>query len=1342
MKRTAYFLMLILAAFLAAVCGAAAQDAERAELDASSLSAGAPFRFTVTVDSDELRSFAETEARLTAVLCPADRPAEECRIMNRTAEGEDSTSLRMTFEVDELPLAGDYTLDISFLDSTGEFETKTAAWVLRGVRDGEASGEGTEDPAVTETKASGEGTEDPALTEAGATEEGEAAPVAEAAAPEDGEAPEPETAGLPAEGDELPAAPDSGEAPALPETVKKVVLRPEVRDAAGTPLIYGSTVYVNDPYTLLVTADSPMNDSVMVEAELPATLLSAPLDPDSECFRYMGPEGTALRVPGGLFSAENGNAFSCSFRYSAPAWLAANPLIFSMSPNPDNRVAVDETYEMDRVAWTNYPVNITRYAATHQVQISDSRGNLLCSDTVPCAVFSSEDVYVFTYKFPADWSAASRSGMELSADVSWPAAWAYGISADDAMASQYGNPCTPDAEGKTRLTLTETAPGRYSASCTFVPSGVTAPAQQPALVHLDDASFAVNDLNVYMPGRITKSEAVLRPSLTLRMAENDAPAEQIRAGQIGTLYRSPSDRPNSSADPSLPALYTLKADISGVSAARSPQPGDTVSVTWNMLDELANTGDLPACLTRTGSGYILGDLEQTSEGNWQASCDLRFPQTMTEQIRGGTLSMQLNSGVYQTNAQALMNNSFVFAREKLSVDLDVPVHMLLRQPTEFHVRLTDAGGNFSDYLRAVLSYTGASLRSDWIYNYTTTCQGDYLISVDGDSTCSAFFDQPVETGSDMHFDLISPALDYLFSAEYKPAADIHIEPVTPVRASLSVKLMHDGTEIPLPADEREAFVVSDDYQLQFTLMPDPEFRDVVNAVSVDGEGKVLDWWEPLLIRWEMIPGGQTGLNFYRDGDHFTARYDFSFTEGNHFLSGNMARLVMEPGIEGWDIDVQGDWAPISLPSRIDRKPLELSISDFTIAGSEETVGDLHVNEEASFTVSFSGAMEYYDPSRMMIGYDANGIRTPLPCDADYSAGTLTCRIIPQCTDYDTSGNYGTVCGTNLNIYAVYNGDSINQAAEAAQKTFSVKRNDIYFTAVAEGSLSADDMVSVRAATEDMTEMAYGSVDAGEWGIDSFLPRQIRDHNGSEYRSYPVNFRFEASGGAVPDETRMFMDVTYETGTRSTAEEHVISLRPRSVAGDTVMFELDFGSYELADDGRTIREALEDAVTIKALTVRYTGDSLLGAASAKFEAEGLTFALKVATLFELETDLSIPNILQFGGPAAPEALMQTFTVYCSQLWQPLECSADAPVEDLQPVTVPVDFVSSQDGEQIPTGYEMPSGVSLGFRDDGCWGKIRTQFSGMPMIYVNNAVDPVCYLTAWNGGKQVWIATNAK
>ena len=58
MKRTAYFLMLILAAFLAAVCGAFAQDAERAELDASSLSAGAPFRFTVTVDSDELRSFA------------------------------------------------------------------------------------------------------------------------------------------------------------------------------------------------------------------------------------------------------------------------------------------------------------------------------------------------------------------------------------------------------------------------------------------------------------------------------------------------------------------------------------------------------------------------------------------------------------------------------------------------------------------------------------------------------------------------------------------------------------------------------------------------------------------------------------------------------------------------------------------------------------------------------------------------------------------------------------------------------------------------------------------------------------------------------------------------------------------------------------------------------------------------------------------------------------------------------------------------------------------------------------------------------------------------------------
>ena len=64
-------------------------------MDASVLTAGQPFRFTITVDSDENLSFADAQTHMTAVLCPVDPEAGECRTLDQSAEGEDSTSMRI-----------------------------------------------------------------------------------------------------------------------------------------------------------------------------------------------------------------------------------------------------------------------------------------------------------------------------------------------------------------------------------------------------------------------------------------------------------------------------------------------------------------------------------------------------------------------------------------------------------------------------------------------------------------------------------------------------------------------------------------------------------------------------------------------------------------------------------------------------------------------------------------------------------------------------------------------------------------------------------------------------------------------------------------------------------------------------------------------------------------------------------------------------------------------------------------------------------------------------------------------------------------------------------------------
>lgn len=1815
MKKTIILLTIMLISCLTGFCSVSAQETEYTEVDASALSAGQPFRFTVTIGSDESLSFSGAQARLTAILCPAEQSTGDCQVMNQVADGEDSTSMRITFEVDSLPAEGDYTLQISFRDETGTFETRSVNYLLKGVK------KAAEEP------------------------------------PSD----------------------------IVPEIVTSVRVVPALVDTEGTSLIYGSTVYVNEPYTLQITADSSMNNSVALQVALPASLLSAPLDPSSECLQYLNEEGTALVIPGSRWDASDGNTFACELRFNDSAYLAANPLEFSLINPTGSPNGYEETYEMEKLSWNYYPVNIAKFPATHQLQISDSRGNLICSDNVPCGVFNADDVYVMTYKFPSDWGAVMPEGKTLTAEVEWPEDWAAGLSLPDSLeiASEFGEACTVGPDGRSTFTLEETEPGRYSASCTFVPSGIASPTQAQALIHLDDNSYQVSDLKVWLPGTIVKTQAVLTPSLSLRMTGESDADEQIQNGTIGKLYRTAGEFPNSDGGSAAPALYTLRAEISGVSSSRRPQPGDAVNVKWPVLDSLAATGDLPACLMPSGDGYTLGTLEKTEEGTWRAECDLRFPETMDADVQGGTLQMDLVSGAYQTsakvqvagtpftreplyvdlnvpdhmvlmqdtsmsvrisdgsggysdylravlaasggaglqaeweynmftdcngvytlgddgiavcsahfdmptdmesdmhfaltapaldrlfdvqfrpaadihiaavskmdaeltpglglrmtadaaetdqlaggsigtlyrtssdfanssadgNAPALYTlsasvsgmvpgsepqpgdyvevtwplldamaaagdipscltaagngymlgdleaqedgtwsascdfrfpmsmssdtagaplsmelvaaayngsarvemNGQAFKQEPLYVDinvpetiplrlaadlhvrvsdstgglsdytravlqsadislvsdwaynyvtdcqglfhldengeaacsayfelpadesemhfelagldaaqlfdvefrpgadirisgidktqtaltpslamrmtpdspetseirggvigtlyrstgefpnadgtsdapalyslkaeiggtypgsapepddyvlvrwslldelamtgdlpsclmpdadgfilgsltadeggtwsascdfrfpatmatsvqgspmemelvsgayegsarvemsgqpfhqdtlyvnLDIPSHMLLRQMTEFHVRVTDSSGGLSDYASAVLNSSGVSLISDWDYNYVTTCQGLYELTVDGESSCSAIFEVPTSGSSVMHFDLISPALENLFTVEYLPSADIHVDEITNIQAMLTVKLLHDGSEIALPAMDDAYFEVLDDYQLQFILTPAPDYQDVVNAVSVDSEGLVLDWYEPLLVLWDAIPGGQTGLNFYRDGDHFTARYDFSFGEGDIFLSGNMGRMVPEVWIDGWDVEVPTGLEPISMPSRIERKPLELTFSDFIETESGEAVTDLTVNREAQFDVNFNGIMEYFDAAALDVGYDANGITNPVTCDPDHQNGKLHCTIYPICSDY-TTDNYGAVCGTNISLYAVYMGDTVNGEAKAEPKQFNIKRSPLRFVPAEGESLTNDSLRQIMESAGEGQYMDGSSVTVGGWRVDSFLPRQIWGQNGVEDGVYPVTFRYDTPEPSALDQTLLRLEVVFDGGSASLPVEDRVLLVPTFVSDDMVVFELDFGSTEMMDDGRIAADVLEDAVSIKSMTVRYSGSPMIAPASRAFESEFLDFPLKVATLYNMETDLSVPGILQFGGVFASEAMMQSFTIHCSQLFQPLQCSSEPPVE----ISVPTDGGNSEltDEELWMMGADSVL-TTIEFKDQGCWGKIGTPLSGIPLIYVNNVLDPQCYLTAWNENRQIWIAAN--
>lgn len=1815
MERTKIIIILLLVFCLAGIGAVSAQEAEQQILDGSMLAAGQSFRFSVTADSDENLSFLGALPEVTAVLCPAGAAESACMTMIMEPERQDGTSVRFSFLVEELPSAGDYTLDILFSDETGTFEAQSASYRITGVRD------------------------------------------------------------------------------AVNVVTQKVTVRPELLDGNGTPQIYGNTVYVNDWYTFRITADGSMNDSVVLTAALPASFSGLRADPASECMQYVNEDRTQLRIPGNAWNAGNGNQFSCRIRFTDAAWVAANPIVFSLEEADGGTYKSGIRFEMDRLSWNYYPVSVAKYPATHQFQIFDGTGTMVCSDMIPCGALRADEVYTATYKIPADWSTPMPAGRSLSARIQWPEDWALALQQpeDAALAAEYGTPCEVDQYGRTSLQLAETADGRYSASCTFVPGGITDPHQETMDVSLNGNSYQLSDLKVWLPASITKTQAVLTPSLTCRAAAGSEAAEQISGGTVPALYRTAGEFPNLYGSDDAPALYTLRAEVSGVPASRRPQSGDAVLVNWSVLDRLAETGDLPGCLVPSGTGYLLGTLEQTDDGTWAAECAFRFPETMSADTPAGTLDLQLLSGAYQTSARVQMSGS-AFRRDTLFVDIDVPAHMLLMQPnemrvslkeenggisdylravlasadaalvstwehnfltdcqgvytlsengeasctadfvqstdspsamhfeldstvlnrlfnvqyrpaqdltvpevkrvqavltpsltlrmtadaaetdaaaggtiaplyrtagdspnyyndtsapalyslkasvsgvntgseplpgdyvkvdwpvldslaasgdlpaclvpvedgymlgtlsasadgtwsaacdfrfpqtldgntagapmemtlasaayeaearfemsgnafrtetlfvdvtvpasvplmqqTEFRVKLTDSTGGLSDYTRAMLASGDISLTSDWIFNYATDCQGLYTFSETGEAVCGAYFDIPTGEDSVMHFDLNSPLIGSLFTAEFRPSADItvagiaktrvsltpslrlhmtegsaetdaaaggmigrlyrsadpfpnasgvsslparyslraetgsipsgyapgagdyirviwplldslaltgdlpscfvpdtegyimgdlfpgengtwnascdfrfpqtmgadtaggtmrmelvsssyeadaslemsgqpfaketlyvdleipseilvkentafkarltgengelseymravlayenislfadwpynyatscqgfyefdesgsaecsalfdfpvdspsdmhfeaasaaagelydvvfrpsadiHVAEVSNVKATLTVQLLHAGEEIPLPASESDAFEVGEDYQLRFILKPEERFANVLNNVTVDHEGRVLDWAAPLMVRWAALPELQTSPDFYRDGDHFTARYDFNFMTGDIDLYGDFSILTAEVWIDGWDVTVLNGEGGLQLPSRINRKAVTLSFSDFTVDGSMEPVSDLFAGQTASFDVNIEGSMETMDLNLLLVGYEENGIQIPLSCVPQYESSSMRCSVQTVCSEGPVSEN-SAVCADDLTLFAVYSGDGFNNAAEAAPKTFDVKRNELFLEPVAEGSLSAGDLIRIQAASEDLQYMGYGSLNIGGRNVDSFLPRQTWTEQGDRFGTYPVIFRYQTAVPDALDTSLLRLEVSFESGSAAAPVQDMISLPAFMVSGDTVTFMLDFGSFDVLDDGRTPWEALDKAVTIKSLRARYPGSALVAPAARNFEADGLTFALKVATYYESETDMSLPNVLQFGGPFASEAPQQPYMVYCSQLMLPLECSAEMPVEapvEEEPGETPGD--GEEPAEPDPWIVSDPAGMNsrMAFEDQGCWGNLPVLWEGMPLIYINNAFNPQCYLAASGDSGRLLIASNIR
>ena len=85
--------------------------------------------------------------------------------------------------------------------------------------------------------------------------------------------------------------------------------------------------------------------------------------------------------------------------------------------------------------------------------------------------------------------------------------------------------------------------------------------------------------------------------------------------------------------------------------------------------------------------------------------------------------------------------------------------------------------------------------------------------------------------------------------------------------------------------------------------------------------------------------------------------------------------------------------------------------------------------------------------------------------------------------------------------------------------------------------------------------------------------------------------------------------------------------------------------------------------------------------------------------------------------------------------------EVPVEE-GPVETPGD--GKGPAEPDPWIVSDPAGMLTrpAVADQGCWGNLPVLWEGMPLIYINNAFNPQCYLAASGDSGRLLIASNIR
>ena len=170
-----------------------------------------------------------------------------------------------------------------------------------------------------------------------------------------------------------------------------VTILPTFTDSLGN-VVYEH--YVGEKYILRLQSSVPLNENIMLIADLPDIFSTDSLDPDqSSCLKSIDFEEHQLRIAGSNFTGEN-NTFDCEIVFKQPVTPGTIQTISFILENMNEKT----NYRMTPFSWSGIPQSVVKKEVSIEAAVLNSN-ETICDNLNPfCGVMYPSESYQLKLK--------------------------------------------------------------------------------------------------------------------------------------------------------------------------------------------------------------------------------------------------------------------------------------------------------------------------------------------------------------------------------------------------------------------------------------------------------------------------------------------------------------------------------------------------------------------------------------------------------------------------------------------------------------------------------------------------------------------------------------------------------------------------------------------------------------------------------------------------------------------------------------------------------------------------------------------------------------------------------